>query len=145
MSGAQLEERGELFVLIGKSNRSDLSRKFWHRSSKLLTQRKNTIYADSPLACLYIVETPGGCWEFRLSSGLPTDMVSQATKSQSVGTFGRSRDFRHPKMRRWAAAKSTSVGTSGTKHRDFRLPKVHKLCPSVREVILSLFWFYFYA
>jgi hypothetical protein len=42
------------------------------------------------------------------------------------------------KVRSGLAAKSTGTMTSGTKRRDFRLPKVHKLCLSIREVILCL-------
>ena len=34
------------------------------------------------------------------------------------------RDFRRAKMRRRAAAKSTSAGTSGTKRQDFRQPEL---------------------
>ena len=59
----QLEERRELFILKGKSNHSDLSRKFRHRSLKLSAQRKNTVHADSPLGLLAIVRTPDGRWD----------------------------------------------------------------------------------
>ena len=49
---SRLEERRELFILKGKSNRSDPSQKFRHRSLELLVQRKNTVHIDSPLGLL---------------------------------------------------------------------------------------------
>ena len=52
MSGYRLEERRELFILKGKSNHSDMSRKFRHRSLELSAQRKNIVHADSPLGLL---------------------------------------------------------------------------------------------
>ena len=120
---SRLEERRELFILKGKSNRSDLSR------SSDIYRWNFWLNVDSPLGLLAYRRNS---WR---SSGLSTDMVSQATKSQSVETSSKSRDFRHPtpdsrrdfrqaKMRRWATAKLTSVGTSGTKRWDFRQPEL---------------------
>ena len=86
-------------------------------------------------------ELPAKCRKFRQSGlstfvGTPNAQPSQGAKSHGIGTFGESRDFRHPELptpvgtsdgRRCAgglAAKSASTGTSGTKCRDFRLPEL---------------------
>ena len=102
MSGFLLGERRGLFILKGKSNRLDLSRKFRHRSLELLAQRKNIVHADSPLGLLACPRNS------QRSLGLPTSVGtpdSQATKSQSIGTSGGSWDFRHSEL-------PTSVRTS---------------------------------
>ena len=92
-----LEERRELFILKGKSNHSDLSRKLQHRSPKLPAQWENTVHVGSPVGLLAYRRNSrrslglpaagtSGSRDFRLPSGLSTDMMSQATKSQGVGT-----------------------------------------------------------
>ena len=65
-----------------------------------------------------------GSRDFRLPSGLPTDMTSQATKSQGVGTFGGSRDFRRAKMRRRLSREVLGLleGAGGSSTLNSRLP-----------------------
>jgi hypothetical protein len=121
----------ELFILIGKSNHSDLSRKFQHRSSELLALCKNNVHVDSPLGLLAYRRNS------RWSLGLPVDRTfsfhwdsrqiwrARWLSPKVLGlptpeTPDFCRDFRRMKVCRRAMAKSVSTGTSGTKHWDFQ-------------------------
>ena len=104
MSGSRLEERRELFILIIESNRSDQRQKFRHRSSELLALLQNTVHGA----------VKGGQHNQSRNSdatselpavGTPDAQPSQEAKYQGIGTFGGSRNFRHPEL-------PTLVGTS---------------------------------
>jgi hypothetical protein len=70
------EER-ELFILIGKSNHSDLHRKFRHRSAELSVPIETAVHAWStglawPASELLVAARTSGSRDFRLPSGLLT-------------------------------------------------------------------------
>jgi hypothetical protein len=80
-----VKEMRKLFILIGKSNLSDLHRKYRHISPGLPALPQNTVHGAVNWASSVIVRTPGDYQNFQLPSGLLT--------SEPGGKVLRRRDF----------------------------------------------------